>query len=314
MKISTTHVLIGFGVILLAMMACLPLALLGIERNSPDASATQFAATVQAMLTQNAPQVTQIVPTQSVPTQVWPTATPTTIVPTRTPLPPATPVSYCYLIKFVRDVSVPDGSVFAPGESFTKTWRLQNAGTCGWTTDTKVVFVNGSQMSGPSAAALPGYVAPGQMVDVSVTLTAPSKPGKYTGYWMMRSPDGIVFGSGAGAEIAFFVEIKVERDLAQGGVTGSLCYPSEFNPPLILYFENAASGEVIQFAIPEAQNVYSVALSPGTYYAYAWAPGYDLEGAYADRDGSLKSFIVRGGETTPNIDICNWTVRRHGQG
>src|SRR5512143_2041167 len=174
MKITTTHVLIGFGVFLLAMMACLPLALVGLERNSPDASATQFAATVEAMLTQNAPQPTQMLPTQSVPTQVWPTATPTTIVPTRTPIPTSTPFSYCNWIKFVKDVSVPDGSVFAPGETFTKTWRLQNAGTCGWTTDTKLVFVSGAQMSGPSAAALPGYVAPGQMVDVSVTLTAPS--------------------------------------------------------------------------------------------------------------------------------------------
>ena len=40
----------------------------------------------------------------------------------------------CDQAAFIRDVTVPDGSPFAPGETFTKTWRLQNTGTCTWTT------------------------------------------------------------------------------------------------------------------------------------------------------------------------------------
>jgi hypothetical protein len=63
-------------------------------------------------------------------------------------------------------------------------------------------------------------------------------------------------------------------------VAGNFCYPSEFNPPLTLYFENAHTGEKIQFAFPENENVCNVPLPACRYYA--WTPNYNLEGEYAD--------------------------------
>jgi hypothetical protein len=311
MKITTNHILIGMGLVMLALLACLPLALLGMQSQQPSTPpAPQFQATVSAILTQTA---------AAQPTQLPPTATPfvptaTSIPPTSTQVPTATPISYCYWIQFVKDVTVPDGSVYLPGENFTKTWRLRNIGTCAWTTDTRVVFVSGAQMSGPVAAALPGYVAPGQTVDVSVTLTAPSKAGDFVGYWMLRGPDGTYFGSGGQAENAFFVEISVEDEPLYGTVTGSFCYPSEFNPNLILYFEKVRTGEVIQFSIPQDHPEFSVSLPAGRYYAYAWAPDFLLEGAYVNRDRTMKSFLVRRGEVTSDIGICDWDVNRHERG
>jgi len=313
MKVTTTQLLLLIGILFLAMLACLPVALVGLERVPSNAPATQMAATVEAMLTQSAVS-TQSVPTQSIPTQTPVPATTTPIPPTNTPIPTATPISYCNWLKFVDDVTVPDGSVFAPGETFTKTWRLKNVGTCAWTTDTKLVFASGAQMSGPTVAALPGYVAPGQTVDVSVTLTAPSKRGEYVGYWMLRSPDGIVFGTGTKAATPFFVDIEVEEQLPHGTVTGSICYPSEFNPALILYFEKAGTSETIQFSIPEAHNTFSVLLPNGTYYAYAWAPSFALEGAYVNPDRTMKTFVVRGGQTTSGINVCDWDAYHHSRG
>jgi hypothetical protein len=83
---------------------------------------------------------------------------------------------------------------------------------------------------------------------------------------------------------------------------------------MTLYFEEAGTGETIRFSIPEAQNFYSVLLPNGRYYAYAWAPGYNLEGAYTDADGLMKSFLVSGGQTTANINLCDWSPYGHGRG
>lgn len=169
-------------------------------------------------------------------------------------------------------------------------------------------------MGSTTAVRLPGNVAPGQTVDVSVTLTAPVVNGYQRSYWMLRNPSGALFGSGSKANEAFYVEIKVKTDLPHGTVSGALCYPSEFNPPMTLYFEKAGTNETIQFSIPEDQNFFSVLLPNGKYYAYAWAPGYNLEGAYTDSSDLMKTFVVSGGQTTAGIDLCSWSPYPHGRG
>src|SRR5512147_2949619 len=80
----------------------------------------------------------------------------------------------CDQAQFVSDVTVPDGSSFAPGAAFTKTWRLKNIGTCTWTTSYTLVWAGGDQMGGPTSIVLSAQVAPSQTVDLSVNLTAPS--------------------------------------------------------------------------------------------------------------------------------------------
>ena len=47
--------------------------------------------------------------------------------------PPA--VSYCDWMAFVTDVTIPDGTVLQPNETFVKTWRIKNIGTCAWNTN-----------------------------------------------------------------------------------------------------------------------------------------------------------------------------------
>lgn len=319
MKITTNQILILFGIIALAIMACLPISIFAMPWlgfNQP--SQVNTAATLQAMVQQtvvastlNAPSPT---PTLYIPPATVVPATSTAIPATKTPLPTSTAVTYCDWVMFIKDISIPDGTQLAPGDTFTKVWRLQNRGTCAWTSDYMLVFTSGDKMGDTTAVRLPGKVAPGQSVDVSVTLTAPMSNGHYVGYWMLRNPSGALFGYGNSAEKAFYVDIKVKETLPHGTVSGSLCYPSEFNPPMTLYFEKAGTNETIQFSIVENQNVYSVLLPNGTYYAYAWAPNYNLEGAYTDASGLMKTFVVRGGETTTNINLCDWSPHPHARG
>jgi hypothetical protein len=115
----------------------------------------------------------------------------------------------CDAAAFVRDITVPDGTTIPPGGDFIKTWRLQNVGTCSWTTAYALVFVSGDRMHGPAAVNLPADVRAGQTVDVSVSLSAPTNNGEYQGYWRLRNASGTHFGIGAQAQGAFWVSIRV---------------------------------------------------------------------------------------------------------
>ncbi len=133
---------------------------------------------------------------------------------TRTLTPALTSVPPCDLAQFVADVSVPDGTNFKPLETFTKTWRLKNVGSCTWTTQYALVFVSGEAMLVPEPKPLLGSVAPGEMVDVSVNLTAPQDYGVYNGYWGLENASEIrlpVMGSSDGT---FYVNIKVAPEFA----------------------------------------------------------------------------------------------------
>ena len=306
MKINTNSILILFGILAFTIMACLPVTLIAMPLLQPaKPQPVDAIGTVQAAVTQTVSAMTQTAPTQ---TPVPPTATP--IPPTKTPVPTA--VTYCDWVAFIKDVTIPDGTELNPAEVFTKTWRLKNIGTCTWTPDYDIVFYSGAQMSG-TTMQMPGYVAPGQTVDVAVTFTAPSAPGHYVSYWMLRNASGALFGSGGLADETFYVDIYV-KNLPHGTVTGNFYYPSEFNPPVMLYFEDAATREVIQFSIPENNPSYSVLLPNGTYYAYAWAPGYNLQGAYVNANLIMKTFVVKGGQTTSGIDLTDWSPSPHSYG
>jgi len=138
-----------------------------------------------------------------------PTITPqpvVTAVPTISTVPPTTGCDRAY---FVSDVSVPDGTVFTPGQTFTKTWKLRNTGNCTWTTGYTLVFSTGDQMSGASPINLPISVAPRQEIDLSVNLTAPNSIGNYRGYWLLKNAEGRAFGIGTLGNKPFWLAIGV---------------------------------------------------------------------------------------------------------
>ena len=115
--------------------------------------------------------------------------------------------STCDNSSFLSDVTIPDGTVLAPNEAFTKTWSLQNSGSCPWSTSYSLAFVSGSAMSG-STTALASAVSSGGQINVSVALTAPSTAGTYTGYWKLQNASGTSFGQ------AVYVQIVVSSSAA----------------------------------------------------------------------------------------------------
>ena len=189
-----------------------------------DTALTAAAQTVEANLTQSAilnPPTVPPTSTVGFPTSTLAVAT-TSVPPTRTP----PPTQSCDVAQFVDDVTIPDGTILAPNAAFTKTWRLKNIGTCSWTTSYAIVFSSGEAMNGPATQALTGNVNPGQTIDISVNLTAPSTDGDYKGYWKLRNASSGLFSQ-------FYVDIKVKTPAtgpttitlnATGGSEGGTVY------------------------------------------------------------------------------------------
>jgi hypothetical protein len=112
-------------------------------------------------------------------------------------------------VEFLADVTILDGTDLTPGQIFTKTWQVRNAGTTTWNAAYALVHVSGEPMGDVDAVPLLASIAPGQTADLSVTLTAPTQLGRYTGFWMLRNPAGQVFGIGPEANQPIYVQIDV---------------------------------------------------------------------------------------------------------
>ncbi|RPJ19612.1 MAG: hypothetical protein EHM33_29985, partial [Chloroflexi bacterium] len=124
-------------------------------------------------------------------------------------VPRALAQTHCDHVEFVSDLTTPDGSSFAAGAAFTKTWRLKNIGTCTWTTAYNLVWAGGELMGAPLSVKLPVEVPPGQTVDISVNLTAPTTPANYKAFFKISNAAGTQFGMGNAANISFWVDINV---------------------------------------------------------------------------------------------------------
>ena len=64
-------------------------------------------------------------------------------------------------------------------------------------------------MGAYTSISMPGSVAPGQYIEIPITMVSPSKDGSYRGYWKLRNTNGALFGIGGQADTAFWVDIRV---------------------------------------------------------------------------------------------------------
>lgn len=171
----------------------------------PQVVLTAAAQTAEARATQTAAAR----PTQAPTATQQPTITESApLTPTLT-MTPTVEISGEDRLEFVADVTVPDGTIFKPGETFVKTWKLRNSGTSTWGSGHSLVFVSGEQMGAPASQPLSSTVPPGETVDVSVSLTAPATQGVYFGFFALRGPAGNTFGVGPNGDQAFYVQINV---------------------------------------------------------------------------------------------------------
>ena len=211
MRALRQPLLILVALILILLSACnMP------RRSTPTESGSSLiytvaAQTVNAQLTlANQPPGTQFVAATFTPPGFFPSATPPPTLPlpaTASPVPTAT-APPCDRAKFIADVNFPDNTKVNAGESFVKTWRLGNDGSCTWTTAYALVFTGGDQMGAPAAVPLTASVSPGGSIDISVTLKAPDDGGTFRGDFKLRNASNVIFGIGE-KNNPFWVKVRV---------------------------------------------------------------------------------------------------------
>ncbi|MGA7193128.1 MAG: NBR1-Ig-like domain-containing protein [Anaerolineales bacterium] len=195
----------------------LSLLIAGLACNLPSTiNSTPQAATLDALNNTSAAQTVSAAELTSTPIQTstsvpYPTNPLLTLEPISTSIPIYTPapIILCDAAYFIKDVTIPDGTVLGRGVNFTKIWRIKNIGSCTWTRSYSVVFISGDGMSAPTIVWFPGYVYPGRYVDLAVNMTAPDTDGQYEGYWELRNDSGALFGIGSQANNTFWVDINV---------------------------------------------------------------------------------------------------------
>lgn len=181
-----------------------------LDTPAPDSPAAGPEATLAAG--SNSP-----LPTPT-PGLVTPAATPTpeTInqpAPTPNPTPASTialPANCENLARFVDDVTVEDGTEFAPNAAFNKVWRIRNEGTCPWGPGYTVRFMSGDFFGVQREIPLTEVTEPQATIDIDVPMIAPTVEGSYRGVWQLHNLSGEPFGP------TMYLEIAVTPGAAAG--------------------------------------------------------------------------------------------------
>lgn len=100
----------------------------------------------------------------------------------------------CNNLRLIDQVMDPSGPVLKPGENFTKSWKVENNGTCTWAFLYGLVFVGGDRMDG-SPSGPNNQISPGKWTQLHVSGIAPTQPGNYTGNWRLATQAGTPFGA-----------------------------------------------------------------------------------------------------------------------
>lgn len=143
---------------------------------APPATVTETPAGEDIPVTGETPTVESATPTV--------TLIPTIFVPENT-------ADCTNLASFISDVTIPDNTPVTGGSTFTKTWRVQNKGTCIWWSGYTLTHYSENAMSAPASVPLP-VTNPGETADISVDLVAPSTAGTYRGNFVIKNPDGLI--------------------------------------------------------------------------------------------------------------------------
>lgn len=200
-------------------LICLALIIAGCG-SSPEATPTldpvvvmtDVAGTIQADITQAAlltPSATLAPPPTSTPLPV--PALPLPAAPTSPAGTSGQPAVGVAAVSpdnatWIEDVETPDGTVFEPGDRFTRKWKIENSGTNIWNTEYRLTYYDGQPIMCDEADMniyLKQSVDPTNQITLSVRMTAPDPHGTYRNHFRMVNDKGEVFGDN------LFIEILV---------------------------------------------------------------------------------------------------------
>lgn len=115
-----------------------------------------------------------------------------------TPTPQCTPD-----LTYISDLTIPDGTIVAPGQVLDKRWQVENSGSCNWDKTYRLKLVAGSNLNVPLEQAL--YPArSGSQGTIRIIFIAPDDIGTHRSAWQAHTPQGEPFGD------PIFIEITIQ--------------------------------------------------------------------------------------------------------
>jgi len=113
-----------------------------------------------------------------------------------------------FVVEFVRDINLPDGTAVLPDVTLIKSWELKNAGAAKWPEGSKLIFLRGNRELLGEVKEFPVPLAePGQLVEVSCPIKTPIKPGQYSAYFQVAGKDRALYEGHR-----FWIEIVVKAE------------------------------------------------------------------------------------------------------
>lgn len=187
--------------VMIVMLACVP-TLPSLEPASaplptfdPNSALTAIVQTARAAATQTAlmapPTFTATVTPTRTPTET-PTSTPTFLFlppPTNTVRPTMISIGSSGLEFECQIISQdpPNDSLIAKSATFEARWSVANVGKGTWDgNNTDYRYDSGRKMHLQSIYDLPATITPGVIIDLKVSMKAPSEPGIYTTVWKIN--------------------------------------------------------------------------------------------------------------------------------
>lgn len=171
------------------------------------------------------------------------------------------------MARFVKDVSLPDGSTVFPGSTVTKTWRMRNDGQSTWPEGVTLTFSSGDLLAASqndlTIAVAP--LKPGEEVDISVNLLIPESSGRHVTYFRLRTKEGNIFGQRLWADMRV---VEPEGDwVGIGNESQSLTASA---PPLVQGTVSAMSTAFAAASQPTATEA-PVPPNPAEVWSKVWA-------------------------------------------
>lgn len=110
-----------------------------------------------------------------------------------TPLPVSQTPGCTDNLKWLSDLTIPDGTFVQRGVTLEKQWEVENNGSCHWTKDYSLRLIGGPDLGANSTQSL--YPAQsGTRAVIDVIFTAPMELGTYRTAWQAYNPSGQLFG------------------------------------------------------------------------------------------------------------------------
>lgn len=128
-------------------------------------------------------------------------------------------------MKYVSDVTVPDGFEIDANTDFIKVWRVLNNGSVAWPAETVLAFCGGDDLVNGKFEYPVGAIAVGQEIDLAINLHSPSFPGRCVSYFRLRAGT-LVFGQRLWADI----RVVKRAESAPASEPAAAVQPSQAEP------------------------------------------------------------------------------------